>query len=120
MGGGACGCVCMQVHVHMCEVINKHTDKYITVLKSLCYVTCRYVSYVHVHVAGQGGREEERERGREGEREGRKGGQGGTKGVKSSLFCFLNINTHMYGEYDTTYKNASDSLTGPPERMCTR
>ena len=43
----------MQVHVHMCEVINKHTDKYITVLKSLCYVTCRYVSYVHVHVADQ-------------------------------------------------------------------
>ena len=45
-------------------------------------------------------REGGRERGREGEREGRKGGQGGTEGVRSSLFCFLNINTHMYSEYD--------------------
>ena len=40
------------------------------------------------------------------------------EGVRSSLFfCFLNINTHMYGEYDATYKNALDSLAGPPERM---
>ena len=68
----------------------------------------------------EGGREGGKKRGREGEREGRKGGQGGTEGVKSSLFCFLNINTHMYGECDTTYKSASDSLTGPSERMCTR
>ena len=69
---------------------------------------------------GRRGREGGKKRGREEEREGRKGGQGGTEGVKSSLFCFLKINTHMYGEYDTTYTNASDSLTGPSERMCTR
>ena len=69
---------------------------------------------------GREKREGGREGRREGEREGRKGGQGGTEGVKSSLFCFLKINTHMYGEYDTTYNNASDSLTGPPERMCAR
>ena len=69
---------------------------------------------------GRRRREGGKKRGREGEREGRKGGQGGTKGVKSSIFCFLKINTHMYGECDTTHKNALDSLTGPPERMCTR
>ena len=89
-GGGACGCVCMQVHVHMCEAINKHTDKYITVLKSLCYVTCRYVSYVHVHVAGQGGREEDRERGRKGGKERRARRDRGSK-----VFTFL-FPEHQY------------------------
>ena len=65
----------------------------------------------------EGGREEERERGRKGGKERRARRD---KGSKVFTFRFLNINTHMYGEYDTAYNNASDSLTGPPERMCTR
>ena len=52
---------------------------------------------------------------RKGGKERRARRDGGSKVF--TFFCFLNINTHMYGEYDATYKNALDSLAGPLERM---